>query len=112
MRKPGFKHTKEAKKNMSLSHIGKKVSEKTKEKISLYRTGKFKDGVSRYYSVHQWVVRQRGVPNKCETCGVENLKMKDGRRAIQWANISGDYLRDESDWVALCIPCHRELDDM
>lgn len=28
----------------------------------------------------------------------------------EWANISGEYKRDRSDWVMLCPSCHRKID--
>ena len=32
------------------------------------------------------------------------------RRRIQWANISGNYLEEKTDWIALCVPCHKKFD--
>lgn len=29
---------------------------------------------------------------------------------FEWANKSGDYKRDLSDWLRLCISCHRKYD--
>src|SRR6185312_1937249 len=34
-----------------------------------------------------------------------------GRRSIHWANISGKYKRDLSDWIALCTLCHTAFDN-
>lgn len=32
--------------------------------------------------------------------------------SIHWANRSHKYLRDLTDWTALCIPCHRKHDGL
>lgn len=29
---------------------------------------------------------------------------------MHWANISGKYLRDITDWVRLCVSCHKYFD--
>lgn len=57
-----------------------------------------------YYALHSWVERQLGKPLKCESCGTSEP------RKYEWANKSGDYLRDVSDWLRLCTPCHRMHD--
>lgn len=59
-----------------------------------------------YGALHHWVYRHLGKPKKCEHCGVKGLKRKDGRSAIQYANVSHKYLRDLTDWISLCTPCH------
>lgn len=59
-----------------------------------------------YKELHTWVARWLGKPNKCELCGKSNLVGKD----INWANKSGRYLRDLSDWIRLCVFCHRKYD--
>jgi hypothetical protein len=42
-------------------------------------------------------------------CGLD--KIPDGKkRYFDWANISGEYLRDFSDWQQLCKLCHKAFD--
>lgn len=55
-----------------------------------------------YNTVHQW--RKRNYPKSgiCEHCKVATV--------TQWANVSGKYLRDDADWLELCIPCHEKYD--
>lgn len=53
-----------------------------------------------YGSVHQWVKRKNGQPSVCDNCSSKNSK------AYDWANISGEYRRDLSDWKRLCRSCH------
>jgi hypothetical protein len=57
-----------------------------------------------YAALHDWVRRQRGAPERCESCGTTA-----GR--LEWANISREYRRDVADWMALCKPCHGRYDN-
>jgi hypothetical protein len=59
-----------------------------------------------YKAVHAYVVRAFGKPNKCEKCGVIGNRPK----MIHWANISGGYKRERSDWERLCYKCHKIMD--
>ena len=56
-------------------------------------------------AIHKWVIERLGKPEFCEGCGNENDKR------YEWANISGKYLRDLTDWIRLCPTCHRRHDD-
>lgn len=60
--------------------------------------------VSEYHAVHNWVRRQLGRPQECENCIVGV-----GTR-FEWANLSGEYKRDISDWARLCTMCHKLID--
>lgn len=60
-----------------------------------------------YSGLHYWVARKLGKPDSCEFCGKSGLK----GRHIQWANKSGKYLRDLSDWLRLCYWCHKKYDN-
>jgi len=55
-----------------------------------------------YHALHAWVRRWLGAPRKCSACGDE------AARRYEWANISGEYRRDLSDWRRLCASCHRK----
>ena len=59
-----------------------------------------------YSGIHQWVERHLGKPIKCEICGKKSTK----RGMIQWANKSGEYKRDLSDWMRICAKCHCKID--
>ena len=70
-----------------------------------------------YYAKHMWVKKHYGAPSKCEQVGCVYPKSVDvGRKVIdkpsryEWANISGKYIRERSDWVQLCPSCHRKID--
>ncbi len=57
-----------------------------------------------YIGLHMWIKKQLGKPSKCEKCGTEEPRM------YHWANKSGNYSRDLSDWIRLCVPCHKRYD--
>lgn len=59
-----------------------------------------------YYAKHIWASYNFGRPLQCEHC----LKTVDSTRKIHWANISGQYKRERSDWLRLCVSCHRKYD--
>lgn len=56
-----------------------------------------------YSAVHKWMTNNFGRPYKCFSC--------DGTTPrVEWANISGEYKREMSDWIGLCSSCHRYFD--
>lgn len=108
--------------------LGKNRSEETKRKISETKSGiLFSDEHKRnmseskkkgsespnwkgfavgYRGLHTWVVSKLGKPDKCENCGTDGLHGYD----IHWANKSGEYKRELSDFVRLCAKCHKQFD--
>ena len=60
-----------------------------------------------YSALHHWLRREYGHPKTCEMCGIVPIgNTKDGRSKMHWANVSGEYKRERSDWMALCTRCH------
>lgn len=59
-----------------------------------------------YSPKHIWLHRHYGKANKCEN---KNCTYKNPKR-YEWANISGKYLRERSDYKMLCPSCHRRED--
>lgn len=57
-----------------------------------------------YRNVHLWVEYHLGKASKCEN----DLSHKTTR--YHWANLSGEYKRDFSDWAELCPRCHMIID--
>ena len=57
-----------------------------------------------YFGLHQWLYRNFGKANKCENDESHTSKV------FEWANLSGEYKRDRSDWKMLCQSCHRRKD--
>ena len=66
------------------------------------KNGNWKGDNCSYRSLHRWVERWLGKPMECKNCG----KLKTTPRSIVWANISGNYLRELTDWISLCSGCH------
>lgn len=63
-------------------------------------------------AIHRWIDKVRGGrPDRCERCNYQPSRAIDGRAKIHWANLSGKYKREISDWAALCIPCHWRHDN-
>ena len=65
------------------------------------------DGVG-YRALHRWLDNNYGKSDTCEKCGKPNLT----GHWIHWANKSGEYKRDISDWLRLCAKCHKEHDSI
>lgn len=59
-----------------------------------------------YTAKHTWISRKLGKPLACSDCG----KTGGTTRNYHWSNISGDYLRDVTDWERLCVSCHKYKD--
>jgi hypothetical protein len=55
-----------------------------------------------YAGVHTWMHKTFGKPPFCEACTYT--------KHIDWANASGDYRRDRTDWLMLCRSCHQIYD--
>jgi hypothetical protein len=50
-------------------------------------------------AIHKWMSNNLNKPDKCSFC-------KENKYRLEWANISGDYLRDIEDYICLCQRCH------
>lgn len=94
--------------------VGKKFSKEYRQKLSDAHQGKslgvehanWKGESASYVSKHSWMRRKYGTPTKCEYCGTLEAPR------FEWANISGDYIRDRSDWLRLCKKCHHKFDNI
>jgi hypothetical protein len=62
-----------------------------------------------YFALHTWLNRNRAKTGVCESCGA-TPEPKKRRVATEWANVSGEYRRDVTDYLELCVSCHRKLD--
>lgn len=59
-----------------------------------------------YNTIHKWVqynFKKTGVCEHCDTSGLTG-------RYIHWANVSGKYKKQRSDWKELCAKCHQIFD--
>ena len=78
-----------------------KKGENVNEKHRLWKG----DNVS-YSGLHYWIHRKLGMPKICCNCGTIQAKK------YEWANISGEYKRDLTDWIRLCKRCHSLKDEV
>jgi hypothetical protein len=100
--------------------LGKKRNPELMEKLHSLTRGKYREDNSPvwkgdevgYSGLHMWVRGKLGAhPKFCEFCGI--MGKQNGRSwSIQWANKSGLYKRNISDWLHLCIKCHHSYDKL
>lgn len=90
---------------------GSALAIQAKEKANKFMIGKFGDKARRwkgenagYVAKHMWITKHYGKASCCEF----NTEHKNKR--FEWANLSGRYLRDRSDYIQLCPSCHRKMD--
>lgn len=108
--------------------LGKKLSQKHRQKMSKSRIKGIKEGIIDtrkgipnfkirgenawnwkgskvgYSGLHLWIRKKLGEPIFCFNCKIIEAKK------FEWANISQKYKRDLSDWIRLCTKCHRNYD--
>lgn len=65
----------------------------------------WKGDLVKYGALHDWIRRKLGKPLRCTSCD----KVSSNVRMFHWHNISGDYLRELSDWIRVCAKCHKYL---
>lgn len=82
-----------------------KIAETSRGKVN-EQNGNWKGDDANYGSKHIWVYRRLGQPHYCEHCKRSDLK----HRQYHWANVSGEYKRIISDWIRLCVKCHKKYD--
>lgn len=59
----------------------------------------------KYNRIHRWARNNKENTGICMICNEYN-------DSLQMANISGKYLKDKSDWIVLCVPCHYLFDQL
>jgi hypothetical protein len=91
-------------------YLGKKWTEEHKKLMSERQQDEkgtnWKGDDVGYRALHGWVQKHLGKPTKCEFCKLEF----NNSRQIHWANKSHEYKRDLSDWLRLCVSCHKQYD--
>lgn len=117
----GKKHSKESREKMRLARLGAKMSDEIRKKISATCKRKglkpawipegeehsnWKGDKVGYFGLHHWVYKVKGKPRYCEHCEQSDKPLS----SYNWANKSHRYLRQEDDWIRLCIPCHKKYD--
>jgi hypothetical protein len=118
----GRTHSCETKQKMSAAHKGKSISEEHKLKLSQIKKGKpfseshktnlrialskyrgrtFKGTPTQYKLLHFWLKGK--LPKiECEQCHATDK--------LQYANRTGFYKKDVSDYIVLCALCHCRYD--
>jgi hypothetical protein len=98
--------TDEHRRNLAESQKGKEASSETRAKLSAQRKNEkhpnWKGDEVSYAGLHQWLYRNKMKSGKCERCGAEGY--------TEFANVSGDYLRDVNDFMEVCRSCHWRYD--
>lgn len=88
--------------------LGKSLSAEHRQNVSKALSGSrssaWKGDNVGYGALHDWVRKQLGKAIYCS-----NDKSHKSWR-YEWANISGEYKRDVSDYRSLCVACHRKPD--
>jgi hypothetical protein len=125
----GYKATEEHKRKNRDTHLGKKLPPgvhgywkgKTFSEEHKLRMGKsnlkeknwsWKGVKASYVTKHVWLHINYGSASKCENPNCDGPFKKDGTKKTRfhWANISDKYLRDVTDYIQLCVPCHSAWD--
>lgn len=70
------------------------------------KSSAWKGDKASYFAKHLRAKTKWGQPMQCEECG----EVFDSNNKIHWANISGKFKEERSDWRRLCVPCHRKFD--
>lgn len=68
--------------------------------VTAEKNGEWRGDAVGYRALHHWVVRKLGKAIYCQNSRLH----KAGR--YHWANISGEYKRELSDWRQLCPSCN------
>jgi hypothetical protein len=103
----GYKMSEETKEKMSLAK--RNMTEENKKNIGdghrAEKNGIWKGDEVGYRALHNWVQKYKGKARKCSFCG----KNGSGKQ-IQWANIDHQYRRVLEDYISLCSSCHKKYD--
>jgi hypothetical protein len=57
-----------------------------------------------YNAKHKWISRYAGKATRC------SFDPNHAGPRFEWANVSGEYKREISDYMQLCVRCHRKFD--
>ena len=92
--------------NLGIYAIKRKPLKRKSGRPKGERHYEWKGGNVGYRGLHRWVNKELGKPDTCEHCGTNGLS----GHQIHWANKSGEYKRELTDWLRLCVKCHKEYD--
>lgn len=101
----GKHHTKKTRKKIGSFHKGERQSiQQVEKRVANFREEKhycWKGEKVGYRALHNWVKKYKGEPKICKHCG---------KPAKHWANIDHKYRRNLSDYIPLCVSCHKKYD--
>lgn len=64
-----------------------------------------------YNAKHRWIQKHWAKTGICANCGKKPRPFGNRRYGTEWANLDGNYDRDDQEtWKELCVPCHRRYD--
>ena len=95
----GTRASEETKRRMSIAHLGKEVN-KTQNESNV----QWKGNQVSYQALHMWINRKLGKARHCSKIASHNTYPYITKYV--WANISGEYKRELSDWRSLCRSCN------
>lgn len=103
----------ERRQKMREARLGARHSPETRAKIGTAqrneRGNNWKGDDVGYVGLHDWMSKNKPRTGICEHCG--DVPTVRGRTVgTEFANVSGEYRRDITDFIELCIPCHRKFD--
>ena len=106
----GKHHTDDANQKNRLAHLGRHYSRKpTDEELQQMRLRNlhennpvWKGDYIAYSSLHDWLRGNYQKPKSCQKCGLV--------KKLDFANITGIYNRDISNWAFWCRRCHKKFD--
>ncbi len=80
--------------------------------VSCKTSASWKGEKASYKAKHKWLYKNFGKASLCENKEQRLLDFKCSEtcKLYEWANKSGEYLRDRTDFFQLCISCHRKYD--
>lgn len=82
------------------------ASPETRRKLSEANSGsnhpQWKGDKAGYQAIHIWIRKHLKRKGECARCNRHGY--------TEFANISGEYLRDVDDYIELCRTCHKEFD--
>jgi len=90
----GYRHTKDAKKRISITHSGEKHWQ-------------WKGGGASYNAIHKWLLKNFGPANKCENLNCPKLQSFRYEYALL---VNRNHTHDRTAYKMMCIPCHRSYD--
>lgn len=64
-----------------------------------------------YNSTHRYLLNHKPRTGTCEHCGARPDPYKGKTTGTDFANVSGNYLRQPDDYIELCRSCHTKLDN-